>query len=226
MSIIDKDKPLPDHTKLRYEECVAKLFLEHFFEERYGVLDIQDKPDLYSAKNDIGIEVTEAADHKKKEAEKMWFTLSYLDDVHEKEKHIKQMEKLGFPFCSEGIQTWPGQFYDDGVNSKPYEILFSSLKRKLEKLKSGQYQKCNRYEIFIEGEMMPCREWINQLTLKIIDISDEAGVKPSRVYLLTQAVLQLFDFENQKTAWMDVRKEYCELVCRARELVEEAEENE
>lgn len=226
MSKIEKNKPLPDHTKLRYGECVAKVFLEHYFEERYGVLDIQDKPDLYSPKNDIGIEVTEAIDHKKKEAEKMWSTISYLDDVNEKENHIKQMERLGFPFDSEEIQIWQTPMYEDGINSKPYDILFSSLKRKLEKLKSGQYRKCSKYEIFIKGEMMPCQEWENELTLKIIRVADETGIRPNRVYLLSQNVFQMFDLEKRQSAWIDAEKEYHELACKARELVEEAEENE
>lgn len=93
MSKIDKDKPLPDHTKLKYEECVAKVFLEHFFNDRYGCLKIIDKPDLYSEKGNIGIEVTEAVNARKKEAEKMWYTMSYLDDEGKK-NHIKRMEEL------------------------------------------------------------------------------------------------------------------------------------
>lgn len=112
------------------------------------------------------------------------------------------------------------------MNSKPYEILYSSLKRKLEKIKAGKYRKCSKYEVFIEGEMMPCRDWINQLTLEIINVSDAVGLRPSRVYILAQGVLQLFDFEEQQSTWMNVRNVYCELVCKARDLVEEAEENE
>lgn len=43
---IDPHKPLPSHTKLRYEECYAKEFLEFFYPNTYKDLAIRDKPDL------------------------------------------------------------------------------------------------------------------------------------------------------------------------------------
>lgn len=225
MRKIDKDKPLPNHTKLKYDECVAKFFLEYFFEERYGFLTISDKPDLYSEKNDIGIEVTKAVDPKIKEAEKMWFTIPYLEDEEEKNNHIQRMEKLGVHYISSDIQVWPVQIYNDGVNSKLHRILYLSLKKKLEKIKSGQYRNCKKYDIFILGEMKPKFEWLNQLNQKIINISSEIKNKLSRVYLLSQGILQVFDTENRKPTWINTNEQYCNLVCKARKLVEEAEEN-
>lgn len=226
MSKIDKDKPLPYHTKLRYEECVAKVFLERYFFERYGMITIVDRPDLYSKKADIGIEVTEAVDPNKKEAERMWYTMPYLKTEKEKQNHINRMEELGVHFVSEGVQSWPGQAYYDGANSDPYVVLYSALQTKLEKIKAGKYKRCEKYEIFIEGEMMPRAEWSSKLTSKIKDVIDKVGLKPNRVYLLTQGILQAFDFDIAKTIWIDTGKEYDDLVCKARELVEEAEENE
>ena len=45
---IDPHKPLPSHTKLRYEECYAKEFL---YPNKYKDLAIRDKPDLYDFTN-------------------------------------------------------------------------------------------------------------------------------------------------------------------------------
>ncbi len=33
------------HTKRKYDECFAKLILEEYFSDRYGDLQLQDKPD-------------------------------------------------------------------------------------------------------------------------------------------------------------------------------------
>lgn len=44
-----KDKEVL-HTKLKYDECFAKLILEEYFSDRYGDLQLQDKPDLFDRK--------------------------------------------------------------------------------------------------------------------------------------------------------------------------------
>ena len=60
MAKIEKDRPLPSHTKLDYDECYAKIVLEKFFPDQYENLQISDKPDLRDISNNIGIEVTSA----------------------------------------------------------------------------------------------------------------------------------------------------------------------
>lgn len=203
--------------------CRINIFRTLFFKSLRLSLSIRDKPDLYSEKEDIGIEVVEAVDPKKKEAEKMWYTIPYLTDV-EKEKHIKRMNELGFPFMSEVVQGWPGQQYDKGINSDPYVWLFSALEKKLELIKSGKYMECKEYELFIEGEMRPIRECQYQLMEKLSSIIKKMDVKLSRVYLLTQAVLQVFDFASEDYCWIDTSDLYNKLVCEACRRVEETEE--
>ena len=64
---IYKDKPLPPHTKLDYQECYAKLLLESSFKKfKMDDLIIRDKPDLCNKANDIGIEVTDIMSKDKK----------------------------------------------------------------------------------------------------------------------------------------------------------------
>ena len=55
MAKIEKDRPLPSHTKLDYDECYAKIVLEKFFPDQYENLQISDKPDLRDISNNIGI---------------------------------------------------------------------------------------------------------------------------------------------------------------------------
>ncbi len=63
---IEKNKPLPNHTKLNYDECCAKLILEELFPKRYHKLALSDKPDLQG--EEVGIEVTIANNQKMEEA--------------------------------------------------------------------------------------------------------------------------------------------------------------
>lgn len=53
---IDKNRPLPEHTKLDYDECCALLVLKELFPDRYSTLEILDKPDLQGV--NVGVEVT------------------------------------------------------------------------------------------------------------------------------------------------------------------------
>lgn len=62
-------------SKLRWEECCAKLILERVFPERFGTLTISDKPDLQNLTLDVGIEVTTAESKAEKEMDKMFEAL-------------------------------------------------------------------------------------------------------------------------------------------------------
>lgn len=75
---IDKNKPLPEHTKLDYDECCALLVLKELFPDRYNTLEISDKPDLQGV--NVGVEVTIADDKNHQEALKNWVKAYHCDD--------------------------------------------------------------------------------------------------------------------------------------------------
>lgn len=68
-------EPRPDHTKIDYDECYAKLVLEKVFSERYNNLIFSDRPDLRNQRNTIGVEVTSAIPEDVKESTKLWYRL-------------------------------------------------------------------------------------------------------------------------------------------------------
>ena len=79
MAKIEKDRPLPSHTKLDYDECYAKIVLEKFFPDQYENLQISDKPDLRDISNNIGIEVTSAIPQSEQEAMALACEIPYLE---------------------------------------------------------------------------------------------------------------------------------------------------
>lgn len=165
MSKIDPNKPLPNHTKIRYEECVAKIFLEWANNQVYQSLIIQDKPDLYCKKSKIGIEVTEAVDSVQKEAESLWTWIPYSSK--EKTERLKaQMNNLGYGYQG-GIQCWGGKDYSNNVDSVPYNDLYSSIEQKLKTLRKSQYYKCEKYELFVESNILIQEKWCEKLFEKI-----------------------------------------------------------
>ena len=107
MAKIEKDRPLPSHTKLDYDECYAKIVLEKFFPDQYENLQISDKPDLRDISNNIGIEVTSAIPQSEQEAMALACEIPYL----EKEKQDKRIAYLkkkgyrpGYGLCLDGFR--------------------------------------------------------------------------------------------------------------------------
>ena len=87
------NKPLPDHTKVDYYECLAKLILEKMFPNEFENLEILDKPDLQDDKNGIGVEVTIARNKVQEENESLYAKIE-SGQVRNRDKAI---EKINTP---------------------------------------------------------------------------------------------------------------------------------
>ena len=124
---IDKNRPLPAHTKLKYEECLAKIVLEKLFPNRYTTLEIADKPDLRDLRHNIGIEVTSSDPVEEREALRLWSTTNYMDESENKERNIKRLEQLGVKY-TEGVQVWPSKsFWPSHLESTPWFYFFNAF---------------------------------------------------------------------------------------------------
>lgn len=219
---IDPNKPLPEHTKLRYEECYAKVFLEYFYPNEFCNLIIQDKPDLYDCKNDIGIEVVEAEEQRKKEAAKLWYTMPYVSE-QEKVKNKDRMKQLGEEYMG-GFQVWSTISYDKDIDSKPFKVLYAVLNRKLQKLKTGNYKLCKSYELFIYSELMIRKEWHEKMLARLIDISTKYSLKYEQIHIATQDSLCLYNIQENTFKFCDITEKQKELAFQARKLVERGED--
>ena len=219
---IDPNKPLPEHTKLRYEECYAKVFLEYFYPNEFCNLIIQDKPDLYDCKNDIGIEVVEAEEQRKKEAVKLWYTMPYVSE-QEKVKNKDRMKQLGEEYMG-GFQVWSTISYDKDIDSKPFKVLYAVLNRKLQKLKTGNYKLCKSYELFIYSELMIRKVWHEIMLARLIDISTKYSLKYEQIHIATQDSLCLYNIQENTFKFCDITEKQKELAFQARKLVERGED--
>lgn len=101
MAKIEKDRPLPSHTKLDYDECYAKVILEKFYPDRYVDLLLDDKPDLRDTSNGIGIEVTSAIPQNEQEAMSLACEIPYLEK-EKQDKRIAYLKKKGYNYTQYG----------------------------------------------------------------------------------------------------------------------------
>jgi len=121
---IDKNKPLPKHTKIDYHECYAKIILEKMFPETFCDLVILDKPDLQNNQLNIGVEITSSGNYKQREAQAL-YEKWHEQDTKGKEKIEKQIKKCGAKLNKgilEGIS-------DNDNFERIYKVLENKMKK-------------------------------------------------------------------------------------------------
>lgn len=222
---IDKGKPLPSHTKLRYEECYAKIILEQYFSDKYESIDITDKPDLYDRKNNIGIEVTEAAEKELKEAVRLWYMMPYKyspSQLRDKER----MNQLGIKYQG-GIQSWPAVAYCKGAQSEVYNVVYDAINKKLEKLNQVDlYKNARTYNLFIISNLTMHQEWYSDFIDKVQSIYMQYKKIYSTIYLLSQNDLAEIDMKSNKCIKViNIDNKQHSIAVAARKMVEDGEMN-
>lgn len=228
MGKIDKDKPLPRHTKLDYNECYAKIVLEKFFPDEYQNLQISDRPDLRTKDGNVGIEVTSAIPQEEQEALAIGYEISYIiDEEEQKEKRIAYLKKRGYEY-TEYEMSHPSKSYGCiGLNYPDIEETFCrefiyAVEKKIEKLNSRTYDLLPKYNLFVQSELY-IEEWMPQkLIEKLCQLSTQQ-YNYKFIYLLALNGLFVFDTTAQKYIMKETEKKIWDLGYVARDMVEKGE---
>ena len=209
--IIDRNKPLPDHTKIDYDECCALLILKELFPDRYSTLVLSDNPDLQGL--NVGVEVTIADSKNHLEVLNNWVKAYNCENDKEREKHIERMEQLGVPYTG-GVQAWPGY-------SPSLEEIKEAVNRKVAKLKNGNYKPFTIYELFIFTNTWMYDDRVKDAQQFFKD--NNAYESYERIYILEKGY-KLFVFEKNNSQQITINiTEQTERNMRARKMVEDAE---
>ena len=225
---IDRNRPLPAHTKDTYEECFAKMILEHLFPQRYIDLKIEDRPDLQDLKHQIGVEVTSAVPPEDREASSLWTSTVYMDNGPQKMRNIDRLAQLGVHYTG-GVQVWPSKSYQtDSLENSPYWALIQSFSDKIQKLNQGHYAKLNQYDLFVHSELFI---WPGEETLQLSRLLQEMISRNNRskhftfVYLLGIEKLSIWNLKSGVYKMTEVNSDdYLQFGLAARELVIQKEE--
>lgn len=203
------------HTKRKYDECFAKLILEEYFSDRYGDLQLQDKPDLFDVENNIGIEVVLAVDEKRNEAMTLWAKIPEKNPQQQK-RAIERMEQLGEEY-QEGFKSWKPVSYPLNLQKSPLQDFIKAVEKKVDKLNQNLYKECDRYDLFVNSSIYIQPELLSELFEQIKSINNK-GKKYSFMYFYGQKTIVEFDFIHNKYSVSNDEKQ-AELVKHARELV-------
>ena len=226
---IDRNQPLPGHTKLNYDECLAKLVLERLFPERYPKLNISDKPDLRNSYNCIGVEVTSSVKEAEYEIERLLSAHNHASNEKEKSRKIKQLNKLGvknldsqhlFPtycrsspdLCSEAIADF-----------------ICAFDKKLGKLNQGHYEEMKEYDLFIISEFcMQPQQQEDRVQGILRDLLDRnvkvKGKTFSFVYALDNRTMYRWDLTSSTYNIINLSIDFMKVCFEAKEMVAEREE--
>ncbi len=209
MPKIDRDKPLPPHTKLDYYECYAKIVLEDLFPVFISELLLKDKPDLQDIRSQVGIEVTIAEISETIEAQRLYSTLHAVDDVTQS-RNIERMEQCGATYKS-GILFGPN-------GSDEFILINRAIDSKIEKLQKGEYGKFSEYHLSILASETMLNDELEYLEQR--EIADYF----KKIYIQIPGELLYFDLikSTYEVFSVDTNKQF-DWVIKARQMVEDGE---
>lgn len=142
--MINKDEPLPEHTKVDYYESYAKIVLEELYPEEFVNVEIKDKPDLQMNDGECGIEVTNAIDEDQREIEKLYVGIQY-NSIRNKNGALAKINKLG------------GKLYGGILAGKPgtdsFDLILLAFDNKLNLLNGKGYKQFKWNCLFIFSDI-------------------------------------------------------------------------
>lgn len=213
--MLERRKPLPDHTNLDYGECYAKIALEWLPDEQYDNLIVSDKPDLQARDKSIGIEVTQAFDPHQLEAEKLYVKIA-CNEIRNKEKATDLIKKSG---CK----------LDEGVlcgkkSIDSFCLVLKALEHKLKKLNGGGYAAFEKYGLFVFSDIYADKEMLKNALDSIIQIQERQSIIFKWVMVSTYGCFYLFDIDKNDFRVIKISsEEQCSIAMRAREMVKKEE---
>lgn len=218
MAKIEKGKPLPDHTKLDYYDCFAKLVLEQVFQDRYSLLRIADKPDLIDDENGIGIEVTSADSRHRREAINLFCKMPFYSP-QERQRKIERMGQLGEPYQGM-VQCWSTSYSNKLDERHPMINFINIVEKKVKTLNKKHYQQLERYDLYVYSEFLWRDHILPEITNKLYEINN-GDLKFTYIYLFLQDCV--YEYNLNGSCRIVELNNIRELPKQARAMVEEAE---
>lgn len=213
---INKDDPLPRHTKYDWEECYAKVVLETFIKEELIDLTIKDRPDLQNEKINVGIECTIAIERKQIEAENL-----YCELTNNKSKNPEN--------CKKRIETLGGKItkytlVQSGSDTKGN--IFEAVHSKLKKLNGGNYKIFKNNYLLIRDCIYIPNEHIKGMQYLLAMMQSKYDKEFDKIYILLNDKLIEFNMINYTNRYFEISSNLqYELAQKARDIVIKEEEN-
>ena len=113
-----------------------------------------DKPDLIDRAQSLGIEVTASQSQDSRKAESLYSKLLYENDSSQEKRRIELIKQCGAHF-EKGVLFGP-----NGTDS--FEPIIEALRKKLDRLDSGDYELFRRNELFVRSSILADEEMLRE----------------------------------------------------------------
>ncbi len=220
-----KDKPLPDHTELRYDECLAKLVLEEFFPNEFASLKICDKPDLQDKEKNIGVEVTKAVNPIQKKNESLYAKICY-GVIHNKENEIKKINASYKPhsiIINSELMEEGDRYGERSLLGIPEENNFDRITKsfeiKLNKINGQEYEIFKSNYFFIFSDVLADEIMIDDAIKSMNQLQSGKKIKINKVYVYVPHYIYVLNLEHERKEIIEVRRYQDSLANKAREMV-------
>ncbi len=182
----------------RYLEFYAKVIIEEFFNL---CLEVKDKPDLQSEKENIGIELTSAENTDNKEIESLGIDLSE-NKAKDRDKAINRIKSLGGEY--NGFCIIGKAISHEENKARIYEL----LRKKLEKLNTREFKKFNENDLCIFSTIHDItQEEQDDFLEKIEEIQSKYQYKFDNIYILLLHRIYEIDTKENKINKREFTKE-------------------
>lgn len=189
--IEDNKQALPEHTKLRYEECYAKVVLERAFPEIFSSpLQIKDRPDLQSIDGQIGVEVTSALPQSRQKISAYISKISRNPNESYKEEYKKKIEAAGGHYGF--IATYPS-------GSDSFGLILKAIEEKVKKLNKPHYNKeiLSNY-LYVKSDIYASEEMVQKALEDIGAIQNSYNRKFDLIFVMVPENFYIFDCINKR----------------------------
>lgn len=215
--MIDKNLPLPDRTKVKYSECLAKIILESLFPNEFNNLNIFcERPDLKSIILDVGIEVTTSENKKQIEAENLYSKIKYGTIKNEK-KALNKIETLGVKYNKGILLGIPGQDSFDEVES--------SFEEKLNNMNTEGFGIFRNNYLLIYSSIYGTREMIDETIEKMCTMQENKRYQFQKVYIVVPYYVYVCDLVCITSSVINVKDLQYDFSISARKMVENIEKS-
>lgn len=214
--MINKNEPLPMHTKVDYYESYAKVVLEELYPEEFVNIEIKDRPDLQMNDGEWGIEVTNSIDEDQREIDRLYVGILH-NSIRNKKGALAKINKLG------------GKFYGNILAGKPgtdsFDLILSAFNNKLNLLNGKGYEQFNKNGLFIFSDIYADDRMIIN-AIKDMQQSQKDRVKQfNKVFILIPGGCYCFDLFKGNYAVNPIEDSVQSTQAyKARDLVEKYEE--
>ncbi len=220
-----ENKPLPEHTRLDYHECLAKIVLETMFPSHFMDLELKDKPDLQNIEKQVGVEVTSSINPIQERNEGLCTKIAY-GQIRNKEKAIEIINSSYEPrsIMINGKEIREPERYCNGIlvgipGRDSFDLIYKAFKQKVYKLNKGGYRIFLHNTLFVHSDILTNQDMIDEVIIQMNAFQAKYESKFQKIFVYVPAYLYILNLMDKTGEIKFIKEDQYDWDVQAREMV-------